>query len=204
MTANTDSKIMYRKPALSLIELLVVLAITAVLIGMGSSALVLLRDRAVTKQAVDEFVQNFTGTRNLARNSVSILSPGVNPDIQDDVRIAQQLADFDYYAIIFANESYARGVCKDMGNFLDCSAVAGSLKTSIYEIVSAAPLDPDRCGALIFNQSTGKFNFGRGSGAGVTFSNGITSCSYEFKHKTTPGVSFRVNVDNISGDVTVQ
>ncbi len=195
---------MYRKPALSLIELLVVLAITAVLIGMGSSALILLRDRAVTKQAVDEFVQNFTGTRNLARNSVSVLSPGTNPGIQDDVRIAAQLADFDHYAIIFANDSYARGSCKNLGNFLDCSAVAGSLKTSIYDIVSATALDPDRCGALIFNQSTGKFNFGRGSGAAVSFSPGITSCVYEFKHKNTPGVGFQVNVDNISGDVTIQ
>jgi type II secretory pathway pseudopilin PulG len=195
---------MYRKPALSLIELLVVLAITAVLIGMGSSALILLRDRAVTKQAVDEFVQNFTGTRNLARNSVSVLSPGTTPGIQDDVRIAAQLADFDHYAIIFANESYARGVCKNLGNFLDCSAVAGSLKTSIYDIVSTAALDPDRCGAVIFNQSTGKFNFGRGSGAGVSFSPGTTNCVYEFKHKNTPGVSFQVSVDNISGDVIVQ
>lgn len=195
---------MYRKPALSLIELLVVLAITAVLIGMGSSALILLRDRAVTKQAVDEFVQNFTGTRNLARNSVAVLSPGTNPGIQDDVRIAAQLADFDNYAIIFTDESYARGACKNMGNSLDCSAVTGNLKTSIYDIVSASPLDPDRCNALIFNQSTGKFNFGRGSGTAVSFSAGITNCIYEFKHKNTPGVSFQVNVDNISGDVTVQ
>ncbi len=184
---------MYQKPAFSLIELITVMAITAILIGLGLSGLVNLRNSTTVKGAVDEFLINFNSTKNAARNSV-ITGLDASASDQDNLAIVGLL---DYYGIVIRNNTFARGTCTSgsVPQNLSCQ-YSEPLKTGNYEVINIA-LDGSNqtgCNFIRFSLTSGRLAFGEDNVNNVVVNNN-TSCIYVFSHSQSPGTQLRVEVN---------
>jgi type II secretory pathway pseudopilin PulG len=189
-------------PAFTLLELVVVIAIAAALMGIGINSLRTLRDRTSVKLAVDEFVLAFNGTRNLARNSVlSNRAAGSGLDI--DIQNAQKASNLDYYAMIFQDEQkYYRAECTQDLTKINCTDISGNLKTEVNSLVNvrASSSNADYCKVILFNLSTGKFQL-----MNLNFQTSkATECTYTFTHQQDPAANITVSVSTVTGKAEIK
>ncbi len=190
-----------KKKGFSLIELLTVLAITAILLGIGITQLLTMRNRTLAKQALDEFIQNYNSVRNSARNSVlEGRKTGANLSLTDDINVIEKADKMDYYAVKIVNDSYYKGTCEDVFSGFACTFDENDLKDSKSDVIDVKPLSPEQCSAIIFSLSTGHISFGSVDGnQNITLNKNIDKCEYRFSHVTTPDIGLDLSLDKQTG-----
>lgn len=195
---------------MTLLETLVVMLITAILLGLGITALVSLRNRLAVRNASSELVQNIASVRNDARNSVLV---GKNPANSSTAFVENiEAADaLDYYVIKFTENSYTRGICDEDIN-LNCEFDSNTLKGSQYDIVEIIPEapggggSPEDCSALVVFLTTGRFQFGRvatNAQESQVTTNNVESCVYRLEHVQTRITRARIEINAVTGDIKI-
>lgn len=170
---------MRKLPAFSILEMLIVLVITAIILSLGINSLINLRNRNFVRQAVTEFSENFTSIRNSARNSELTRSNSGTLQ-QQDQSLLSQISTTDYFVLGIASDgNYYKGSCAGPLNnptTVNCAILDPSLRTELsnnitvetgtYDEVTGvfSPADTSRCRFYIFNLATGNFRFGEGQG----------------------------------------
>ena len=144
------------KTAITLIEIVVVMAIIAVLVGLGLIGMNIFRRTAQLQSAYNDLSSNLSSYRNMARNSVpSVRKPGAT----DIDRIV------DSYAVFFSNNDYHLYYCEDTGNILNqysCENTPGLIerpneKSGDHAAISISlrAIDLPRCSGILFERKTG-------------------------------------------------
>lgn len=211
------------KSAFSLLELVVVLAIVAVMMSLGITSLVELRNRTMLKQAVDNMIQNFNTTRNSARNSVidrGQLGTGLT-DLALDKAILDQSDAIDYYAIILnygTDGDYYKGSCKStgVGTTYTCTFdKTAKLKGAAYESVKVNAV-ADTCNTIIFNMGRGNIGYLASDSSGDALSGNtitrtatssgtparICDLSFTFKNNTSLQTGVKIDKDTYDFKIT--
>lgn len=196
-------------PAMSLIELLVVILITAVILTLGISSLIGLRNRLTVRNAAGEFILNVNSVRNDARNGVI---PGKQTNYgsqgsasvsdKENIRTAEEL---DFYVVGLKSNTYYRGICDQTGiNTLSCTFNSQSLKGAIYDVVEVKSqlngTESANCAAIVMSLTTGKFRFGNLTGDTVTMNN-TAECQYQFVHSATRAVTTNVKINSNKSEI---
>lgn len=183
---------MGKKSAFSLLELIVVMAIAAILMSLGLTSLISLRNTTLIKQSVTEFTENINGVRNSARNTVISGRPvGVSPAAEEETINA--VNNLDYFAIKFENNNYQQGTCSSTSTQLICTFSAVNMLKPNPANVIVNP-EAEGCGAIIFSLSTGNFRFANLAQEVATFNN-TKKCNYSFRNGETGGTTIRVEGD---------
>jgi prepilin-type N-terminal cleavage/methylation domain-containing protein len=205
--------------AFSLLELIVVIAIVAVILGMGTTALISLRNQTLVRQSLNEFVENYKETRNIARNSVI---SGIDRDNVTDDDIAELIKTLDYRVIGISDDTYSLGTCQcqeEIDQQLDydqsqclstttgsvvCDFPEGSLKSNIYSVVEVTPGDPQACSAIIFGLGTASITFGIDDDLGGITATESDTCTVQFTHSQTRWVNFNLTIDRQTSEITIE
>lgn len=202
-------------PAFSLIELVVVMAIVVLMISLGTSTLIGLRDRNILRQAVTDFAENFITVRNAARNSELVRDPSGTVQ-QQDQNLLSLISSTEYFALgIGGNSEYFKASCANTANPNEssCEFLAPSLKSSASADVqlspgilnendgSFTPANDGSCSFFLFNLSTGNFRPAIPVGAGVSqpslpstqtlaaqSAGSLPNCYIRFTYGNAPGV----------------
>ncbi len=186
---------MRKKKAFSLIETLVVLAISAILMGLAITSMVSLRNNTIVKQSMTEFIENSNTVRNAARNSLLNRQSVDDSDISGIMDLSE---DLDYYAIIFLDNTYFKGTCsidEDTGD-IACVFSQNALKSSEEEVVNVYTAD-ENCSVILYSLSTGDYTFAKNltGGAIQIAPQTKNKCVYRFEHVQTQGVYFDLEID---------
>jgi prepilin-type N-terminal cleavage/methylation domain-containing protein len=196
---------MRKKKAFSLIETLVVLAISAILLGLAITSMVSLRNNTIVKQAVTEFIENSNTVRNAARNSLLNRQSVDDSDISGIVDLSE---DLDYYAIVFSQseQTYFKGTCsvdEDTGD-IACVFSQNDLKGKESDIVNVYTADED-CTVILYSLSTGDYTFAKNltSGAIQVAPQTKNKCVYRFEHAQTQGVYFDLELDRTISEFNI-
>jgi len=195
---------MRQKQGFSLVELMVVMAITAVIISLGLNSLVGLRDRTFTKQTVDEFVQNFNSIRSDARNN--ILPRSSTQSLDSIIAVSNIIID------IKGDGQYYKGVCSISGSNTTCAIDKGSLKSETHSgiKVTTDPTDSNspNCGVVSFSLSRGEFSFGTISADGTYTETPVAQqpkyCVYLFSNLQNPTIIIKLKLNKLSGTFKIQ
>lgn len=140
----------------TLLELLVVMAIAAVVIGLGLVGMNLFRQTTQFQQAEVAFIADLRAAQNSARNSVSsqVLVDAGNTPIQ---------AQVDGYALFFSNDNYSIHHCFEQvtafATQYDCGTVEEpDLKAGDFLDIEIRPLDFNKCRGLFFSRLSGNIS----------------------------------------------
>lgn len=136
----------------TLLELLVVMAITAVLTALGVYGMSFLRQTIVLEGAAQELVANLTKAQNLARNSVLRQTDFQN--LQQGVG-SNPLDSFAGYALVFSNSSYQLNYCSFVGSSkqtYDCQTVVSDTVKAAQYVDVVVSVTPVECSAIIFSR----------------------------------------------------
>lgn len=132
--------------AFSMLEMVIVLAIIAVLMGLGWTGLINFRSTAEMQNAYSELVSVIKSQQNKAKNSVSSKSDGTTPY---------------FYALFFANNKYYAFNCGDNNtpNNIAQNVRCTKDSTVIFRLLPAdIKLVPDTgCTGLGFTRLSGRF-----------------------------------------------
>lgn len=192
-------------PAMSLLELLIVMVIAAVLLGLGLGSLITLRNQTTVRNSASEFAQNLKSVRNDARNGVLI---GKDPN-NEQANIAAVDA-LDFFSVRVQDDEYYRTTCDDDVN-LSCQPADNSLKSGLYDVVDIIPVDTStgqedsaNCSAILMDLATGRFSFATLNGDTLT-KNQTQECEYVFRHSQTAGLNeVTVTVTSGVGDIIIE
>jgi len=211
-----------RLRAFSLLEIVVVIAITSTLMGLGIASLVSLRDRNIIRQGVNEFVQTFETVRNSARNSEITRAAGAS-----EAQIINIINNTDYYALQINNNNYYKFICQDYSNLTTpvvCQLNNNGIKSELSTNILIIPLESydestgvlvesvstaAKCEFAIFNLSTGNFRFAEDktavtSGTPMEFKTyGGAPCYYRFKLNGNETIDSIVKVDRLSNKIEI-
>lgn len=201
---------MKRKSAFSLLELIVVIAIIATIIGIGFTTFSRLRNREIARGAVDEFIGQFNDARNRARNGV------VDNIIVGEVTTAQIVAridQIDYHAIVVdvSADNYFAVTCDEnpaSGTRSVCTARDRPLKSDRFAEVEIRASQPT-CEVMAASLSSAQVNLfdleGNELGTAHPTGAGAENCVYNFIYPpgSPTAVTFEASLDRRSGSFDV-
>ncbi len=132
--------------AFSMLEIIIVLAVLAIIMGLGWSGLITFRSTAEMQNAYSELVSVIKSEQNKAKNSVSSKSDGTTPY---------------FYALFFANNKYYAFNCGDNNTPNNIAQNVRCTKdtTVIFRLLPVdIKLTPDTgCAGLGFTRLSGRF-----------------------------------------------
>lgn len=149
---------MKRLTGFTIIELLVVMTITALLFGLGILAMTLFRRSVQLDQASAEFTSNIRSVQNLARNSILTTEQLAQLQGAGDF----ELKDIVGFGIFFEEGgSYSSRYCVAASSLFfgaDCSGVIEfDMRSNEYNQVSFNPQN-DSCKGIVFERLTGNIS----------------------------------------------
>jgi len=175
-----------RLKAFSLLEMIIVLAILAILMGLGWSGLINFRSTAEMQNAYSELVSVIKSEQNKAKNSVSSTSTGTTPY---------------YYALFFANNKYYAFNCAKPSSSSGITRCTKDTTVTFRQLPADIKINPDsRCAGLGFEILNGKF---------VAFTLANTGSldtinSFDTVYESTGTCNIKIDHDLISTEKTIE
>lgn len=185
----------------TLVELIVVMAISGIMIALGVQAMLLIRQSVQFQQTESDFISNLRSVQNMARNSVA------SATLRSQGR-SLPASMVDGYALVFdtTGSNYSLRHCfrQTSGGTprMDCSGAESlNLKPNEYDDVVVVPLLQPKCRALFFERLTGKISAMNGQIAPL---DNVGNCDYQVRHSYNNNLLRLISVDVRNGSITVQ
>jgi len=132
--------------AFSLLEMIIVLAVLAILMGLGWAGLINFRSTAEMQNAYSELVSVIKSEQNKAKNSVSSKSDGTTPYFY-----TLFFANNKYYAFNCGDNNTPNNIAQNVRCTKDTSVIFRQLPTDIVVTPSSG------CAGLGFTRLSGRF-----------------------------------------------
>lgn len=161
------------KKAFSLLELLIVIAVIAIILSLGTYALISFRNYTQVQSAYTEFASLLNTTRNKARNAS--LS---NSKLELTGSVSESIPDY-YGILIYSDHEYSEIYCEDsVSSSVNCFRENEIASTTLPQNLS---ISSDNCEGIIYKKLSGDM-------FRIVNSNKIETtgeCSITFKHTQT-------------------